>query len=88
MTVIHTYCRYGRVIYFTSSFIQSSEEKPFPLKYPELWHRGAQVSRKHWHKNGNKSKTSHQMQHVWKTASRTKTDQPLSDIKETLKSAL
>lgn len=41
MTVIHTYCRYGRVIYFPSSLIQSSE-KPFPLKYPELWRRGAQ----------------------------------------------
>lgn len=90
MTVIHNYCRYGGVIYFTSSLIQSSE-KPFPLKYPELWRRGAQVSQKHWHKNWNKSKTSQircNMSGKLLPASRTKTDQPLSDIKEILKSTL
>lgn len=88
MRVIHTHCRRGSVIYFVSSLIRPSEEKPFPLKDRDLRRRGtAGVGEKHRNKNGNKSKSSREMQRVWKTASRRekKNDQPPSDIKEILK---
>lgn len=73
MRAIHAHCRRGSVIDFISSLIPPSEKKPFPLKDPHLRPCGmAPVGEKHPNKNRNKSKTSREMQHVWKTASRTK----------------
>lgn len=88
MTAIHTNSRCGSVINFTSSLIQPSEEKPFFLWSTQNFGRTAQASQEHWNKTWNKSKTSHQMQHVWKNCSQLPEQKQISRFSEILKSRL